>query len=123
MKNHWRNVAFLLFVCLIVCAVCAQSPKIHLIDETGSFFIPTNAAKVLNAMDAADIRGGSQLLNAGELTKAITFATPMKDASYIVLATPRLPTGVSWSNPTTNGFMLNLTVGIAGRVDWLAINP
>jgi hypothetical protein len=69
------------------------------------------------------LRGGSQLLTAPETTKLITFNKPMPDASYIVLLTPRAPTGVSFSNPTTNGFTLNLTAGIAGRVDWLAINP
>jgi hypothetical protein len=75
------------------------------------------------SMMTAIVRGGSQLLTAPETTKAITFNKPMPDATYIVLATPQLPTTVSVTSKTTNGFTLNLTVGIAGRVDWLAINP
>jgi hypothetical protein len=75
------------------------------------------------SMMTAIVRGGSQLLTAPETTKAITFNKPMPDATYIVLATPQLPTTVSVTAKTTNGFTINLTVGIAGRVDWLAINP
>jgi hypothetical protein len=96
---------------------------VFLTDLTGSLFKPTNAARRLGAFESAAVRGGSQILTALETQKAIVFGKSMPDASYIVLATPRLPTSVSWSNPTTNGFTLNLTVGIAGRVDWLAINP
>lgn len=71
------------------------------------------------------VRGGSILVNSGETTKAIVFNQPMKDATYIVLATPTGATTVSIpaASKTTNGFTINLTAGINGRVDWLAINP
>jgi hypothetical protein len=112
-----------LFIQLHKPAAAISQDDVFLTDLTGSLFQSTNAARRLGAFESAAIRGGSQILSAIETQKVIVFGKPMPDASYIVLATPRLPTGVSWSNPTTNGFTLNLTVGIAGRVDWLAINP
>jgi len=69
------------------------------------------------------VRGGSAQVTILETTKQIAFNRPMQDASYIVLATPSAATTVSISGKTTNGFTLNLALGIAGRVDWLAINP
>lgn len=71
------------------------------------------------------VRGGSTPVNSGETTKQIMFGQPMKDSTYIVLATPTGATTVSIpaASKTTNGFTINLTTGISGRVDWLAINP
>jgi hypothetical protein len=70
----------------------------------------------------AAVRGGAAQFT-GETTKVITFNKPMPDLGYIVLATPSAATTVSVNNRSTNGFTLNLTAGISGRVDWLAINP
>lgn len=74
-------------------------------------------------ISAKAIRTGAVTVTALETTKAVTFGTEMPSANYRVffnvegnLATVLWPTAKA-----TTGFTLNLSVGVAGSISWMAV--
>jgi hypothetical protein len=69
------------------------------------------------------VRTGSITVTALELTKAITFASNMPSVSFKVFFAPEGNlAAILWAtSKATTGFTLNLSVGVAGTIDWLAV--
>lgn len=73
--------------------------------------------------DVLEIRTGTIALSILELTKAVTFSTPMSTSSYNVHFGFRANlTPVLWtSSETANGFTLNLSSGIDSTITYTAV--
>jgi len=70
----------------------------------------------------ACIRAGTVSVQVTDLTKAVTFSTPMPNTSYLVVLAPNGLIGAfSATNLTVNGFTLNLP-GVLGVVGYVAIS-
>lgn len=67
-----------------------------------------------------DTRAGSVALTALEVSKSVVFDRAMSDTNYVLTFAPGVASLLSWSSKTVSGFTLNLSVGITGRVDYLA---
>jgi len=68
------------------------------------------------------IRAGSVSVLLTDLTKTVTFSTPMPSASYVVILAPNgLLGSFTASALTANGFTLNLP-GVTGVVGYVAIS-
>jgi hypothetical protein len=68
------------------------------------------------------IRSGTVSVQVTDLTKAVTFSTPMPNASYVVILAPNgLLGSFTASALTANGFTLNLP-GVTGIVGYVAIS-
>ena len=80
---------------------------------------------VLSTTDIASkaVRTGVVTVTALETTKAITFGAAMPSANYRVFTNPEASlTVVLWpSAKGTGGFTLNLSIGVAGDIAWMAI--
>lgn len=66
-------------------------------------------------------RAGSIGLTKLELTKAVTFTGNLADTNYAVFLSASTNTVLWYSNKTVSGFTLRVTVGLTGRVDYIAI--
>jgi len=69
-------------------------------------------------------RAGEVALTTLETTKTITFSSPMPlavNTNYSISFSPSLLTTTFWSARTSNGFTLNLSLGITGTVTYLAV--
>jgi len=67
------------------------------------------------------VRSGSVGLTALETSHPVLFSSPLLDTNYVIHLSPSLLTTAFWSSKATDGFTLNLTIGITGRVDYTAI--
>lgn len=65
-------------------------------------------------------QAGSVSVAVVDTSKAITFATPMEGTNYAILLSPSAGTTLSWSAKATTGFTITISVGLNGRIDWLA---
>jgi hypothetical protein len=71
----------------------------------------------------AQIRAGQITVSVLDLSKAIVFDAPLTDANYIVIfqAQSSISAALWPTAQTANGFTLNLGVGVASTIGWVAI--
>lgn len=68
------------------------------------------------------VRVGTTPLTIGETSKVISFDYPMDDNTYVIFFNNNgLATSLGFANRTTNGFIMNISVGVTGTVAWLAV--
>ena len=74
-------------------------------------------------ISAKAIRTGTVSVTALETSKAISFGSNMPSANYrVFLQTEGNLATVLWpTSKATTGFTLNLSVGVAGSIAWLAL--
>jgi len=79
---------------------------------------------ILSSSDTGGVtvRAGTVSVQVTDLTKAVTFSTPMPSASYVVILAPNgLLGSFTASALTANGFTLNLP-GVTGVIGYVAIS-
>lgn len=65
---------------------------------------------------------GTETFTILQLNRVITFPAPMPDTLYeIYWATPALAVNISITSKTVNGFTINLGVGLAMTMTWVAV--
>lgn len=71
-----------------------------------------------------DIRTGSVSVSISDLSKDITFSTPLPSSSYrVILQVEGSLVVTLWpTSKTTTGFTLNLSVGVSGTISYVAVS-
>ena len=67
------------------------------------------------------ICAGSVALTALELSKTVTFPIAFPSTNYSLSFTASVSSELSYSTKTESNFTLNVTVGIARRIDYIAV--
>lgn len=113
---RWRDVFTNKFVTL------QAGANLTLTDEGTNIVISSTGTNGLATISYVTnfYRAGSVGLTKLELTKAISFSSALADTNYALSLTASTNTVMWYSNKTVNGFTLRVTVGLTGRVDYLA---
>jgi len=66
-------------------------------------------------------RSGSEPFTVLQLQRTVTFATPLPSANYdLAFVATGLAISVTVTSKTAAGFTINLAIGIAGTISWIA---